>query len=322
MNKKWRRLGYVLAAGAMALGTAAAADYPNRPVTLMHGFGAGGNADVVSRIMASKMQEGLKVPVVVESKTGAGGLIASTTVSQAAPDGYSLIMLVGGHSVSAAYRKSLPFEPVDGFQMVSLVNTFPFVIAVRADHPAKTLADLVEMAKRKPDSITFSSVGVGSTQHLVGELLGSTAGAKLLHVPYRGGAAPVQGVLAGEVDLLIDTVTVATSHIKSGKLRALAVTSAEPWPLLPDVPPASEAIKGFEVKSWLGIAAPKGTPSDIVEVLNKEVRRVLSLPDTRQALARVGSVPAPTSPEEMKTLVKSEIGRWQKVISDAGIPRP
>jgi len=321
MKRNWRRIASVLAFGIAAATAAHADGYPDHPITLMHGFGAGGNADVVSRIMASKMQEGLKVPVVVESKTGAGGIIASSAVAQARPDGYTLIMLVGGHAVAAAYRKSLPFEPVDDFQMISLVNSFPFVIAVRADHPARTLADLIEMAKGKPDGITFSSVGVGSTQHLVGELLGSTAGVKLLHVPYRGGAAPVQAVLAGDVDLLVDTVTVATSHIKAGKLRALAVTSAEPWPALPGVPPAAQTLKGFEVQSWLGIAAPKGTPQNVVQRLNEEMRRVLAMPETQQALANVGSVPAPTSPEEMKSLVSSEIARWQKVISEAGIPR-
>jgi tripartite-type tricarboxylate transporter receptor subunit TctC len=318
MKGKWKHLA-AAAASVIACAAVHANDYPNRPITLMHGFGAGGNADVVARIVASKMQDGLKTPVVVESKTGAGGTIASAAVAKAQPDGYTLIMLTGGHAVSAAYQKSLPYQPVKDFQMISLVSTFPFVIAVRADHPAKTLADLITMARREPGKLTFSSVGIGSTQHLVGELLGSTSGTKLMHIPYRGGAAPVQAVLSGDVDMLVDSVTVATGHVKSGKLRALAVTSATPWPALPGVPPVADTLKGFEVRSWLGIAAPKGTPADVVEKLNKEIGRAVVLPDARRALEGVGSEPAPSTPAKMETLVDSEIRRWKQVITDAGI---
>ncbi|MDB5822134.1 MAG: hypothetical protein JWR21_838 [Herminiimonas sp.] len=318
MNNKWGRLA-VSAALAVVCIAAQASDYPSRPITLMHGFGAGGNADVVARIVGVKMQEGLKSPVLVEPKTGAGGTIASAAVAKAAPDGYTLIMLTGGHAVSAAYQKNLPYQPVKDFQMISLVSTFPFVIAVRADHPAKTLADLIAMAKREPGKLTFSSVGVGSTQHLVGELLGSASKTKFLHVPYRGGAAPVQAVLGGEVDMLVDSVTVTVGQVKAGKLRALAVTSAAPWATLPGVPPVGDTLAGFEVLSWLGIAAPKGTPADVVDKLNKEIGRALVQPDTKRALEGVGSEPAPSTPAKMQALVESEIARWKKVIAEAGI---
>jgi tripartite-type tricarboxylate transporter receptor subunit TctC len=318
MKCNWKRLTSFLILAAACLG-AQADDYPTRPITLMHGFGAGGNADVVARIMASRMQEGLKTSIVVDAKTGAGGTIASTAVSKAQPDGYTLIMLTGGHAVSAALQKSLPYQPVKDFQMISLVSTFPFVVAVRADHPAKTLDELLAMARREPSKLTFSSVGIGSTQHLTGELLASSSKVRFVHVPYRGGAAPVQAVLSGEVDMLVDSVTVAASHIKAGKLRALAVTSAMPWPALPGVPPVADTIKGFEVRSWLGLAAPRGVPADIVDKLNKEATRVLALPDTRRALENVGSEPAPSTPAKMQSLVESEIARWKKVIADAGI---
>jgi tripartite-type tricarboxylate transporter receptor subunit TctC len=318
MNSRISRIIPALGLAAMCA-LAQASDYPNRPITLMHGFGAGGNADVVARIVASKLQDSLKNPVLVEPKTGAGGTIASAYVSKAQPDGYTLIMLTGGHAVSAAYQKALPYHPVKDFQMVSLISTFPFVIAVRADHPAKSLADLLEMARKEPGKITFSSVGIGSTQHLVGELLGSTAKAKLTHIPYRGGAAPVQAILSGDVDLLVDSVTVAASHIKAGKLRALAVTSAAPWPALPGVVPVADTLKGFEVRSWLGIAAPKGTPADVVEKLNKNIVQALGLPDTRRALENVGSEPSPSTPAKMHALVDSEVERWKKVIAEAGI---
>ncbi len=189
---------HVLTAGAAALAAPslswAQASYPTHPVTLTHGFGAGGNADVVARLIAQKLSESLKQPVVVDIKSGAGGVIASNAVAKAAPDGYNLVMLTGAHTVSAALKKKLPYDPVKDFSFISTVSAFPFVVAVRAEHPAKTLAELLEMAKKEPGRITFTSVGVGSTQHMVGELLGSTANVQLMHVPYRGGGAPVQAV--------------------------------------------------------------------------------------------------------------------------------
>ena len=200
------------------------------------------------------------------------------------------------------------------------MSSFPFVVAVRAEHPAKNLAELLSMARKDSDKISFTSVGVGSTQHMVGELLGATAQVKLLHIPYRGGGAPVQAVIAGDVDVLTDTLTVAAPHIKSGRLRALAVTSAQAWPTLPEVPPASAVLPGFEVRSWLGLAAPAGTPADVVQKLAAEIHKALKAPDLQQALAQAGSAAAPSSPEQMRAMVGSEIARWRDVIQQVGIP--
>jgi tripartite-type tricarboxylate transporter receptor subunit TctC len=295
-------------------------DYPNRPVQLVHGFGAGGNADVVARLLGQKLQDTLKQAVVIEIKSGAGGSIATQYIAKAKPDGYNLVMLTGAHTVSAALRKSIPYDAVKDFSFISTVTAFPFVIAVRAEHPAKTLAELLAMARATPGAVTFTSVGVGSTQHMVGELLGSSAGAQLLHVPYRGGGAPVQAVIAGDVDVLADTLTVATPHIKSGRLRALAVTSAGAWPSLPGVPPVSATVAGFEVRSWLGLAAPAGTPESIVMRLNAEVLKALQEPDLQKSLNNAGSAASPSSPDEMRAMVQSEISRWKSVIEKAGIP--
>jgi tripartite-type tricarboxylate transporter receptor subunit TctC len=316
----------LLLAGAAALASplaapyASAQDYPARNISLIHGFGAGGNADVVARLIAQKLQESLKQPVVVDIKAGAGGMIATNFVAKAAADGYSIVMLTGAHTVSAALRKSLPYDAVKDFAFISTVTAFPFVIAVRADHPAKTLADLLAAAKASPGKITYTSVGVGSTQHMVGELLASTSGAQLLHVPYKGGGAPVQAVIGGDVDILADTLTVATPHLQSGRLRALAVTSAAPWPSIPQVPTVAATLPGFEVRSWLGLAAPAGTPETIVRKLNAEVRRVLALPDIQKAFAAAGSAPAPGAPEEMREMVQKEIARWRSVIAKGNIP--
>jgi tripartite-type tricarboxylate transporter receptor subunit TctC len=299
----------------------AQSDYPNRPIKLWHGFGAGGNADTVARIIAMKMSEGLNQTVLVDAKTGAGGNIASDMVAKMPADGYNLILLTGGHAVSGAMYKQLPFDPVNDFSMVSTLMFMPFVIGTSADSPIKSIADLIEAAKREPGKLSYSSVGVGSTQHLAGELFSSLAGVDMIHVPYRGGAAPVQDVMTQRVTVLFDTLTPTTPHIRSGKLRALAVTSRDRAPSVPEVPSASEALPAYEVTSWLGIAAPAKLPADVLRRLNQEVARVVALPDVRQRLMAFGGAPRSGSPEQMRTLVDTEVSKWRKVVNDAKIPR-
>jgi len=315
-----RRRLFLAAAAASAAPWAFAQDsYPSRPIQLIHGFGAGGNADQVARLVAQKLQDRLKQPVVVDIKSGAGGVIASSYVAKASPDGYNIVMLTGAHTVSAALRKTLPYDPIKDFAFISRVSAFPFVVAVRAEHPAKTLAQLLDMAKKEPGKVTFSSVGVGSTQHMVGELLGSAGNVELLHIPYRGGGAPVQAVIAGDVDILVDTLTVAATHIKSGRLRALGITSAAAWPSLPGVVPVSATLANFEVLSWLGLAAPAGTPASVVQLLNQQLRLVLQEEGAIKMLQDAGSGPAPNSPEQMRDMIQTDIGRWREVIVKAGI---
>ncbi|MBU3651651.1 MAG: tripartite tricarboxylate transporter substrate binding protein [Limnohabitans sp.] len=298
---------------------ALAQSWPGKPVQLVHGFGAGGNADVIARLVAQKLQDALDKPVVVEIKSGAGGMIATNAVAKAEPDGHTLVMLTGAHTVSAAMRKTLPYDPVKDFAFISTVTSFPFVIAVRADHPAKTLADLIQMAKASSGKISYSSVGVGSTQHLVGELLAGTAGVQLLHIPYRGGGAPVQSVMAGEVDILVDTPTVALPHLQGGKLRALGVTSAAVWPTLPGVVPVAQTLPGFEVHSWLGLAAPAGTPAAIIQRLNKDVQQLLQRPEVIKSLNQSGSAPSYSTSQDMQEMVQTDIARWRSVIARRGI---
>ena len=304
---------------AAAVPAAQAQAWPSRPIQLVHGFGAGGNADVIARLVAQKLQDQIGKPVVVEIKSGAGGMIATQAVAKAEPDGHTLVMLTGAHTVSAALRKTLPYDPVHDFTFISTVTAFPFVIAVRADHPAKHLGDLIQMARAASGKISYSSVGVGSTQHLVGELLAGTAGVQLLHVPYRGGGAPVQSVMAGEVDLLIDTPTVAVPHLQAGKLRALGVTSATPWPTLPGVMPVAQTLPQFEVRSWLGLAAPAGLPAPIAQRLNAEVKTLLQRPDVMQTLTLAGSAASYSSSQSMQDMVQNDIARWRSVIARRNI---
>lgn len=313
-------IAVVACALPLASSVQAQAAWPTRPITLVHGFGAGGNADVIARLVAGRLSDSLKQPVVVEIKAGAGGAIASQHIAKSAPDGYTLVMLTGAHTVSAALRKSLPYDPVKDFAFIGTVTAFPFVVAVRPDHPAKDLAQFIAQAKAsggKPPS--FSSVGVGSTQHMTGELLSATAGAPMLHVPYRGGGAPVIAVMAGEVDVLVDTPTVAVPHVQAGKLRALAVTSAASWPSLPGVPPAAATLPGFEVRSWLGLAAPAGTPDAVVRRLNAALQAMLREPETLKALADAGSAANPGTPEAMAEMVAADIVRWKSVAASRGI---
>jgi len=295
--------------------------YPSRAIQLIHGFGAGGNADVMARLVGQRLETLLKQPVVVDIKSGAGGSIATAYVAKAKPDGYNLVMLTGAHTVSAALARAQPYDPVKDFAFISTVSSFPFVVAVRNEHPAKTLAELIAMAGQEPGKVTFTSVGVGSTQHMVGELLAASAGVKLLHVPYRGGGAPVQAVIAGDVDILADTLTVATPHLKSGRVRALGVTSARPWPSLPGVPTVAAAVPDFEVRSWLGLAAPASTPEAIVKRLNADTRQALAEPELQKTLASLGSEAAPCSPAEMRAMVEQDIVRWRAVVEKAGIAR-
>lgn len=296
--------------------------WPDRPITLVQGFNAGGNADTIARVVAEGLSRELGQPVVVDARTGAGGNIASAFVAKAAPDGHTLILLTGGHAVSAAIYQKLAFDPLEDFSWIGTVTTFPFVIATRADGPIKSLPDLIAQARQRPGAISFSSVGVGSTQHLSGELLQAAAGIRLNHIPYRGGSAPLQDVLGGQVDLLFDSVTVARAQAQAGRLRLLGVTSREPNAALPDAPPVAQTVPSYEVISWTGLAAPAGLPAPVLQRLDSALRVALARPDLRQRLEATGGAPAGAqTPTEMKQFVHGQIDQWTQVVRHAGITR-
>ena len=310
-------LAVLLAIPAIAL-----ADFPDKPITLVHGFGAGGNADTVSRIVAEGLSKELSQAVVVTAKTGAGGNIASANVANAPADGYTLILMTGGHAVSAAMYKSLAFDPVQSFDWLTIITKFPFVLAVKEDSPFKSLDAIIRAAKERPGEISYSSVGVGSTQHLSGELLQSMAGIRLNHVPYRGGAAPLQDVLGGVVDMMFDSVTVTRAQIEAGKLRAIGVTAAKPWPTLPAVPALQESLPGYEVMSWLGVAAPRGLPPEVGRRLHAAIVKVLQDPAVVRRLETTGGAVEPSaSGAEMEKFVAQQISVWQRVVKEADIPQ-
>ena len=304
---------------AMA-GPARAQDFPNKPISLIHGFGAGGNADTMARILGEAMSKGLGQRVIVEAKPGAAGVLASETLTRAAPDGYTLLMLTAAH-VTTANLVKIKYDPVDDFAMLTTVGFFPYVIAVRAEHPFKSLSDLIAAAKAKPGEITYTSVGVGSVPHLTGELLSAQAGIKMTHVPYRGGTGPITDVLGGRVDVLIDTQTVSMPHITSGAACGLAVTSKAPWPGVPGVPTVAATLPGFEVETWIGLVTVKDTPAPILERLHKEAVAALKSPEVVEKLKGLGADVRPGTPEQMRTLVKNEIALWGKAVQQAGLKR-
>src|SRR5688500_9439181 len=295
--------------------------YPDRPVRIVVGFPPGGSSDTVARVVAQHLSPLLGQPVVVENKPGAGSVIGSDAVAKAPPDGYTLLLATAGHSTAAAMMEKLPFDPVKDFAWISTITTYPFAIATASDSPIKSLQDLVKKAKASPGKITYSSAGVGTSHHLLGEWLSSQAGIEMNHIPFKGGTSPLTEVLAGRVDVMIETMTLVLPHIKSGKLRGLAVTSPEPKDYLPDVPPASNSVPGLVFQSWLGIAAPAGTAPAVIDSLNEHLRKTLAQPDVQKRLAALGGGAAPVSPDEMRRQVAAEIERWKKLVDSLGIQR-
>ena len=294
--------------------------YPDKPITLIQGFGTGGNSDTIARIIAPGLAKELGQQIIVEAKTGAGGNIASAAVAKSAPDGYTLILLTGGHAVSAAVYSKLAFHPVDDFEWISLVTQFPFAVSVSAESKFKMLADVIAAAKAAPDTISYTSVGIGSTQHLSGELFASMAGVRMTHIPYKGGAGPLQDILGARVDVMFDSITVTKAQMEAGKLRALGVTSLKPYKLLPGVPPVADTIPGYEVTSWTGLAAPKGTSPEIQKRLHTALLKVLADPEVIAKLENTGGLVTPSSSgAQMKQYVSGQIAKWRKVLVSAHI---
>jgi tripartite-type tricarboxylate transporter receptor subunit TctC len=313
---------WLLLAAALAFGGPAAAQgYPDHPLRLVVGFPPGGSSDTVARVVAQHLSPLLGQPVVVENKPGAGGVIGSDIVAKAQPDGYTLLLTTAANATTAAMRKELPFDPVEGFAWVSTITTYPFVIATAASSPIQSLQDLIARAKKSPGKLTYSSAGIGTSHHLLGEWLSAQAGIEMVHVPFKGGSSPLTEVLAGRVDVMVETMTLALPHIKSGKLRGLAVTSPERKDYLPEVPSASETLPGFVFQSWLGIATTAGTPPAIVATLNEKLRKVLAEPEVQKRLSALGGGAAPISPGQMKQQVVTEIARWKTLVESRKLER-
>jgi len=319
-----KRIGAVVLASLIAplCAVALAQDYPARPVRLLIGFPPGGNVDVVGRIVAQKMSEGFGRQVLPENRTGAGSIIANEHVAKSTADGYTLLVVSGAFVTQAATMKKLPYDSVRDFSWISTVVTYPLVLSVRSDSRFRTLDEFIGFVKSKPGKLYYPSPGMGTLFHLAGEMFVSMAGLDMQHVPFRGGAEPLTEVLSGRMELLIDALTNSYPHIQAGKFRPLAVTSLERSSSLPSVPTVAQSVPGYEANSFLGIAGPPGLPSAIVERVNREVRRVLALPDIRARFAEWGGTPAASSPEEMRRHVESEIAKWKRIVEARKIELP
>lgn len=317
----------VAAAAALVIGWAAPAhaqartqDYPNRLIRILQGFPPGGNVDLIARILGAEMEKGLGQSIVVEAKPGLAGALAAETVARADPDGYTLLVVPSAHPAYGAFAKNVKYKVVDDFTWISVASFYPFMIAVKADSRFKTIKQLLDEAKAKPNELKYGSAGVGSILHTTVELLGNQTNTKFLHVPYRGEAPAITGVLTGDVDFIAATTGPISSRIKSGEFRALAVTGKTRWPDFPDVPTISETVApGFEVISWTGIAGPANMPKPIVDRLNAEVRKALAVPEVKQKLQAMGGDPRATTPDEMKELVSRQYETWKKLAVEANI---
>lgn len=309
------------AATATSRASAQSAKWPERPITLIHGFGAGGNADVIARLVAEQLSQRIGQPVVVEPKPGAGGRIAAAYVAKSAPDGHTLAILPGGHAIAAAMFDGLPYDTAEDFSFISMLTDFPFLLVAHADNPARLLKDLIAAAKVAPQPMIYGTAGNGTGQHLSGALFASMAGIKLQHLPFRGGALGSQELLGKNIDLLFETPTLLLELVKSGQLRALGVTGSKRFFALPDVPTIGETVANYETSSWLGLAAPPKLPQDIATRLHTEITGILADPKLLDRFKALGNLPSLTSPDGFKSRVKSDIAKWTRVVADAGIPR-
>jgi tripartite-type tricarboxylate transporter receptor subunit TctC len=312
--------------GALALaatGPVLAQDkYPSKPIRIIVPFSAGGIVDAIARTVGDKLSTKYGQPVVVENRVGAGGSIGTDAAANAAPDGYTLLLVSPGHAVAPTLMKGVSWNPVRDFRGVHGFGVVPNVIVVHPDVPAKDMGELLALAKkRESDPIGYATAGIGTSNHLAGELLAQTAGIKLTHVPYKGQPDAMSDLLAGRVPMMPLTAALAAPHIKAGKLRPLAVTTATRSTALPELPTVAEAARlpSYEVGTWFGLVAPKKTPDAVVQKLSADVSEIVQMPDVKAKFATLGMEVASQSPAEFDAFVAREFDKWTKVIKQAGI---
>lgn len=325
MRNRLRRFAAACLLGLGLLGHAhaQAQDWPQRPIRIVVGFGAGGGADIISRILAQSMQEKLGQPVVVENRPGAAGTLANEAVARADKDGTTLGTMTAGQIISAAMNKSLRYDTLTAFDPISLIGKASLLIVTRADFPAKDVNGLIALAKADPGKYVFGSAGFGATQHLSAELFMQTAGIKMLHVPFRSTPEAITAVLSGQVHVLFDTVSAVLGQVQGGELKALAVTGKDRFPAVPNVPAAIESgvLPGYDVTTWYGMFGPRGMPPAVLSKLNTTLRESLAEPAVRERLGKAGLAVEGSTPEAFGTFMADELARWNKVREAAGIPQ-
>jgi len=309
-------LGLALGLGAQAM---AQDRFPNKPITLIVPQAAGGANDAIARILAQKLSEQLGQSVVVENRTGAGGNVGTAAAAKAKPDGHTLMLTADSAMViNPSLYKSTGFDPIKDFEPVGPVATAGYVLVAHPSFEARNVAELVALARKQPGKINIGSAGNGTLNHLVGEMLGKATGIDLTHVPYKGSAAAVTDLVAGQVQVSVQSLPSSISFIKSGKIKVLGVVNPKRIPALPDAPTIGETVKGFGATPWYGMFVPHGTPKAIVNQLNAEIAKALESKDVQERLAGVGCEPFKSTPEQFATLVRDDLPRWAKVVKESG----
>ena len=314
--------GFSLAAVLLSCVSVAAAEvYPSKPIRIVAPFPPGGPVDILSRTIGSKLAQSLGQPVVVDNRAGAGGNIGSDVVAKSAPDGYTLLMgFVGTHAINPSLYSKMPYDNVKDFEPVSLVAVVSIVLVVNPSVPATSVSELIALARTKPGELTFGSPGHGTPQHLAGELFNSIAGVKMLHVPYKGAVPALTDLLGGQLSMIFSSMPPALPHVKSGKLRALGVTSTTRSPAMPELPTIAESgLKGYVVNNWYGILAPRGTPKEVVAKLNSEIVKILKMPDVKESLSVQGAEPFTSTPEQFAVYLREETDKWAKIVKHSGV---
>lgn len=302
----------------LAASSTAAQNYPDRPVRFIAGYPPGSASDNLARILAQKMTEAWGQQVIVDNRPGAAGNIAAETTAKAAPDGYTILLAATNHAIVSSLYRKLPFHPINDFVPVTRVSSAPAILVVHPSLPVKSVSDLIKLAKSKPGQLNYGSSGSGATPHLGMELLKTTAGIDIIHVPYKGIPPAMTDLLSGQIQVMFSTMAPAMPLIRAGRLRALAVSSPQRSPAAPDVPTMAETIFGFEATSWQGVLAPAGTPPAIVSKINETIVSIIKIPDVHQRLIDGGYIPVGSTAAEFGAFIKSEITKWAKVVKAAG----
>ena len=313
-------VAFACAALALSVNTRAQGSYPNKPIRIVVPTTAGGAADIMTRQLAQKLSESMGTPVIVDNKPGGGNVVGSDSVAKAPPDGYTVLMTYTDHVYNPFLRASMPYDTVKDFAPVVHIGSVPLLVVVNPEVPARSIQDLIGLAKARPNQLNFASAGSGTSLHLAGELFRMMASIEVTHVPYKGTSPGFVDLLAGRVQFMFPTMVSAWQNVQSGKLRALATTGTKRAANLPDLPTVAEAgLPGYEASIWYAVLVPANTPRDIVMRLNAEFRKALAAPDIAARLTEQGFVIAPGTPEELGAKINSELDRWGKLIKEAKI---
>jgi tripartite-type tricarboxylate transporter receptor subunit TctC len=311
-------LGIGLLCSAIAPSLAADSDYPNRPIRWVVGYPPGGTTDLLARLMGQWLSQRLGQQVIIDNRPGAGNNIGTDFAVRSPPDGYTIFLVNPANAINATLYRKLPFNFLDDMAPIAGIVRVPNVLTVRKDFPANNLAEFIDYAKKNPDKINMASSGSGTSVHLSGELFKYMTGIQMKHIPYKGAGPATQDLLAGQVDLIFDNMPSIIGHIRGGQLRALGVTTAQRSPALPDVPAIAEIVPGYEASAWFGLSAPKGTPREAIDRLNREINAALADPAMKAKLADLGGVPIPGTPEEFWALHRMETEKWAKIVQFSG----